>query len=262
MVEGVPTEQGCKSKSTLIEAAWAVGSVKRRRELLLRNVKPGSCPLPTGPNGVEDLIGREPQLSLPVEHTSTDTQDSSVASHERGSNLLESKVTGQAPVNRDSGYLAPPSTGASALVLLDPRNRVTKYSSRNETQLAVVDLETPGTPSDRGCSTVDIEAHGVRWKIAPVPLPQRHSENTSLGVSRVGRTKKSAGSISASNEDDSRIQYFYSTFPMLHLSRIVSTTKKVLLGKRRRRTTCGEVLRFFGLLVLMTRFEFGSRRDF
>ena len=263
VVEGVRTEQGSKRKSTLIEAAWAVGSVKRRRELLLRNVKPGSCPLPTGPNGGVDLIGREPQPSFPVEHASTDTQESSVASHERGSNLLELEVTGQAPVNCDSRDLAPPGAGASTPVPLDHCNCGTNYSRRNGMQSAFVGLQTSGTPSDSGCSTSDVEAHGVRWKVAPVPnchngIPRTHHWEF-LGWAG---QKLSAGSISAANEDDSIIQDFYSTFPLLHLSRIVSMTNKVLLGKGRRSTTWGEVLRFFGLLVLMKRFEFGSGRDF
>ena len=202
-------------------------------------------------------------LHFPVEHASTDTQEASVASHERGSNLLELKVTGQALVNCDSRDLASPRTGASEPALLGPGNGVTNYCSRNGTQSAFADLETSGTTSDHGCSTMDVEAYGVGWKVAPVPnclngIPRTHHWG-SLGWAG---QKLSAGSISAANEDDFIVQYFYSTFPMLHLSRIVSMTDKVFLGKGRRSTTCGEVLRFFILLVLMTRFEFGSRRDF
>ena len=73
--------------------------------------------------------------------------------------------------------------------------------------------------------------------------------------------KHSAGSINAANEDDSILRYFYSAFPMLHLPRLVSMTNKVLLGKSPHSTISGAVLRFFGLLVLTTRSEFGSRRD-
>lgn len=48
---------------------------------------------------------------------------------------------------------------------------------------------------------------------------------------------------------------------MGHLALIVSLTNSNLRDKNDAETTAGEVLKFFGILVLMTRFKFHSRRD-
>ena len=50
-------------------------------------------------------------------------------------------------------------------------------------------------------------------------------------------------------------------FPQFHLSSIVSWTNVNLGRKGLRETNASEVLKIFGVLILLTRFEFGSRRD-
>ena len=49
--------------------------------------------------------------------------------------------------------------------------------------------------------------------------------------------------------------------PMTHLARIVELTNDNLLNQNRTPTTTGEILRFFGPLLLMTRVKFGNRLD-
>eukprot|EP00171_Calliarthron_tuberculosum_P017797 IDg17797t1 len=50
-------------------------------------------------------------------------------------------------------------------------------------------------------------------------------------------------------------------FPLAHLTKIVSITSAKLKRIGRRETTEAEMLKFFGILILMSRFEFGSKRD-
>lgn len=55
-------------------------------------------------------------------------------------------------------------------------------------------------------------------------------------------------------------EYFYGMFPMGHLPKIVALTNVELLANHFRETTAGEILRFFGVLILISRFEFGDTR--
>jgi hypothetical protein len=57
----------------------------------------------------------------------------------------------------------------------------------------------------------------------------------------------------------SRLDYFLLMFPLLQLNKIGRLTNLHLAKKRRRLTTVGEVIKFFGLLILTTIFEFGRR---
>jgi hypothetical protein len=57
----------------------------------------------------------------------------------------------------------------------------------------------------------------------------------------------------------SRLDYFLLMFPPDQLATIVTLTSENLLLKTKTPTTPGEVLKFFGVLILVTRFEFSSR---
>jgi Transposase IS4 len=55
--------------------------------------------------------------------------------------------------------------------------------------------------------------------------------------------------------------YFFAMFLYAHLGGIVLLTNVNLLQQKRALISVGELLKFFGVLVLMTRFEFGKRHD-
>jgi hypothetical protein len=57
----------------------------------------------------------------------------------------------------------------------------------------------------------------------------------------------------------SRLDYFLLMFPPDQLLTIVTLTSENLLLKTKAATTPGEVLKFFGVLILVTRFEFSAR---
>ncbi len=55
--------------------------------------------------------------------------------------------------------------------------------------------------------------------------------------------------------------YFTWMFPMHHLEHIVTLTNAQLVYHQKSVTNGSEILKFFGTIVLMSRFEFGPRRD-
>lgn len=55
--------------------------------------------------------------------------------------------------------------------------------------------------------------------------------------------------------------YFMSCFPKIQLDEMVLHTNEVLEAKHKKLTTIGEILKWFGVVLLATRYEFGSRRD-
>jgi serine/threonine protein kinase len=81
--------------------------------------------------------------------------------------------------------------------------------------------------------------------------PREWSINTPLGdVIHAG---------SDANFTRSRLDYFLLMFPLPHLNNIVRLTNSELTTLNKRETTAGEVLKFFGILILISKFEFSAR---
>ncbi len=81
--------------------------------------------------------------------------------------------------------------------------------------------------------------------------PQEWSINTPLGdVIHAG---------SDANFTHSRLDYFLLMFPLLLLNKIVRLTNSELTALNKWETTTGEVLKFFGILILISKFEFSAR---
>ena len=57
----------------------------------------------------------------------------------------------------------------------------------------------------------------------------------------------------------SRLEYFLMLFPPQQLQLILQLTNNELAIARKSYTTAGEIVKFFGVMLLVTRFEFGSR---
>jgi len=55
--------------------------------------------------------------------------------------------------------------------------------------------------------------------------------------------------------------YFFTVFPQDQLTRVTELTSTKLESRRLLPTSPGEILNFFGILILATRFQFGSRAD-
>ena len=59
----------------------------------------------------------------------------------------------------------------------------------------------------------------------------------------------------------SRLEYFLMMFPQNHLQEMARLTNKGLAATNKEKTTVGELLKFFGVLILASKFEFQSRRS-
>ena len=97
------------------------------------------------------------------------------------------------------------------------------------------------------------------WHIGEVtnpiggPIPRRYWNVRTCA----GDIIREGGGVSTNKP----VFYFMTMFPHKHLSQIVALTNICFLAKNERLTTPGEVIKFFGILLLMSRWELGSRRD-
>jgi hypothetical protein len=107
------------------------------------------------------------------------------------------------------------------------------------------------------------EAHGLEWfadhqgstklPIKGVVPPRPWGVRNSVTGNRLG-----PGSDLGARR--SWLEYFLLMFPPLELQEIVRLTSRDLLHRRKKKpTTTGEIIKFFGVLILSTRFEFGTR---
>ena len=65
----------------------------------------------------------------------------------------------------------------------------------------------------------------------------------------------------AGQDTMSRLDYFLLMFPPTHLQDMARLTNTVLAAQSSERTSCGELLKFFGILILASKFEFKSIRS-
>ncbi len=116
-------------------------------------------------------------------------------------------------------------------------------------------LRAPNLPS----SAIVTTAHGAAWTAADIRLPLNGTvRRKHWSVSCVTGQQVSEGCGVA---DMSPYDYFLWMFPMSHLPAIVSLTNEQLARHAKPATNASEILRFFGVLVLMSRYEFGPRRE-
>lgn len=63
------------------------------------------------------------------------------------------------------------------------------------------------------------------------------------------------------DEDRTLLDYFMAVFPPRALRRIIKETNYKLLAEKANTIDVGDILKFFGVMILVSRFEFGRRRD-
>ena len=125
----------------------------------------------------------------------------------------------------------PPSTGASA--------------RSNSTGPQPVATANDGRHWYNGAT--DVEVGGC--------VPKKHWKMTDQDGS--GRTFTPKCATEGSNLEP--LDYFLASFPMKQLQQMVARTSAVLVENTLAPTSSGEVLKFLGINILITRFEFGSR---
>jgi hypothetical protein len=140
---------------------------------------------------------------------------------------------------------------AAAAGPVDEDDEVDNVSSSSE---AVDELQWDG-------NTLDCVAHDCEWNEDDnaVKLPVN-----GLTQTRTWHAKDSLGSVYDDGCDPngakhSRLDYFLLMFPPKALTNIVDLTNHMLQANGHQATTTEEVIKFFGLIILATRFEFGHR---
>ena len=116
--------------------------------------------------------------------------------------------------------------------------------------------------------TTSIIVHGKQWHKKEVegysPPDSIPSINGTVNF-REWKVKTATGDQLCYNSDIrkeySRLDYFLMMFPTAHLETITRLTNHELGKKDRRVCTCGEILKFIGIIILATNFEFPSRRN-
>jgi len=117
-----------------------------------------------------------------------------------------------------------------------------------------VSLEPPTAPTT-------VTAHGLTWAAGGVaesvgdPVARRTWSVRTLPGELIFEEGDMVGQTRAPDE------YFLAMFPMDQLTRMVRLTSPALEGRGMQPTTRGELLRFIGVTILATRYEFGSRAE-
>ena len=164
--------------------------------------------------------------------------------------------------------LAEPDTvGPSSHVTSSPGNhRLPVQQSARETETLFprearnVDQGRTAAPHDVTASAANsATCHGLEWTQSDISVPLNGP-----APRRQWSVLNVAGQCIADGQGVphlSPFDFFMYMFPMSHLSQIVALTNLELQRRDKQLTTSGEILRYFGVLVLMSRFEFGPRRE-
>ena len=130
--------------------------------------------------------------------------------------------------------------------------------------LQLTDVNTPPIPAignntPIGVEGVSITAHEREWTNREVSLPLNGST-----AQRPWKVIGPTGDVLIQGNPKYEMEpydFFMWMFPQDHLTAITELTNVKLEKGNLLRTTAGEILRFFGVLILMSRFEFSSRRS-
>ena len=236
---------------TYINGDWNLGNGRTKRASVhIRHVQAKdintpapATPTPTAENPVavnENLPTPEEAIAAPhttpTEHDTTTNNNNINDNNTNNTNNQEATTIEQPP--------QPPQTPARQLLL----NNFT-FSP-----------DTPDTPAEVPITEV-IRAHGREWipyrDVGPSingPIPYREW-GLRIPTGEIWRD--------GSNRDEtiSRLDVFLQMFPNRQLHDMYTLTNLQLTKKRLKETTKSELLKFMGILILSTRFEWNNRSD-
>jgi hypothetical protein len=121
--------------------------------------------------------------------------------------------------------------------------------------------EVPTPPEQPTTMTAPIATpHGFNWFIDEPVANRPINGNVPRKVWRVTNGMGDRFSFGSDTENRySRLDYFLLMFPPLELQLILRLTNSQLRSAGLKETQTGEILKFFGIILLATRFEFGNR---
>ncbi len=123
------------------------------------------------------------------------------------------------------------------------------------------------TTQTRDAPFPSVTVHNTTWhqdNIATLldingPVLQREWRIRDEGENLFGPTLDGRGDDNCQALEMSQLDYFLIMFPSTDLQEMVCLTNKVLTAQSSEKTSCGELLKFFGILILASKFEFKSR---
>jgi Transposase IS4 len=119
-------------------------------------------------------------------------------------------------------------------------------------------------PADNLADATSCTAHGALWEEEDVlqllggDVPRRV---WTLQTAAVGETIVEGGDSGSAIPPRRPCDYFMAVFPPYQLVRMVELTNKKLVIFKKPHLTTGDLLKFLGILIMGTRYEFGHRAD-
>ena len=172
-----------------------------------------------------------------------------------GGSSLQNLEQSSAPGNVQATDVAAASTSPPAVSTAPETATVAAIPGSNQTQAT----STSNTSSVR---LPIATAHDRQWFEGDTELPTNgpFTRKTWKAVCQYTGKEFTPGCDQAAKQLTS-LDFFMSVFPSSQLKLMVDATSQRLMAEGKPRTTKGEVLKWLGVLLLITRFEFGDRRS-
>ena len=229
----VPTRNQNNSRTTcMVTADFDLGGgTMKRQELNIRSVKAGEPPPPTA-TAVTALTAAPAPPDQPTTLVLSPGQAATPPA------ALTAPTNPSAPPAPPENAPQPPPIIAQPINLMAPA--------------AVPDDVLPQQPVAR--------PHGFDWFINEPAVYRPVNGNVPRKAWRVTNALGDRFSLGSDTENRySRVDYFLLMFPPAELQLILRLTNLQLRSAGLKETTKGQLLKFFGIIILATRFEFGER---
>ena len=131
-----------------------------------------------------------------------------------------------------------------------------------ETELVETIIEPPRNPPRNLNSRNDVDRHGVIWMTNNTEAKRDQNspiQKKAWGLQTV--TGEVLVKDSESGKRMSRLDFFLLMSPPSQLTQCTLLSNIAFRKNHIKETATGEVLKYFGILILLTKFEFNSRRD-
>ena len=228
-------------RSTYITAKYNLTSKPQKtKELFISNVSNGWLPEPNPAQEEDTNTTPTPQDTATAANTTTTT--TLVEQLERANDITAPSILPQTPAVAPPA-VAPPAEAAAGVTappptVQQPMPPTERTPRGGEAVVTVHDFTWTQTD---GQATLNGNVHQKEWSIL-----------TPLGE-RIGPSNKEQA------RDWSRMHTFLQAFPALHVRQIIRLTNSELRRFNQDPMTTQELFKFFGVLILITRFEYQSR---
>jgi Transposase IS4 len=153
------------------------------------------------------------------------------------------------------------STNVAAAGSPPSNNNNTDTSNAPGTTQTVTTHLSASTASTGASQVPTVTCHGLEWFSADTTLPTNGPFTQKTWKLTCQYTAKEFTPMCDEGKDITAMEFFMAVFPAKQLSLMVEETNKNLVKDGKAKTTKGEVLKWLGVLLLITRFEFGDRSN-